>query len=380
MNVPFFDVQRLHGNVRADILAAFERVLDSGRYVQAGEVEAFEHEFAEAYGARHALAVNSGTAALHLALVAAGVKPGDEVITPSNTFIATAEAIAMAGARPVFAEIDPHTFNLDPADVAERITPRTTAIIAVHLYGRMAPMDALSEIARRHGLLLIEDACQAHGAMISGRRAGTIGDVGCLSFYPTKNLGAIGEGGMLLTADPVIAARVSALRDHGQVERYRHLELGYNYRLPELQAAALRVVLPMLPKWNAARIAAAARYDEGLADADVATPAAGLPGEHVYHLYVIRTRERDALRGFLETRGIATAIHYPVPIHLQPAFRNAGNGPGSLRRTERMVDEILSLPLHPAITTYEIDTVCHAVREFSVRTCGPEPILLRGAR
>lgn len=380
MNVPFFDVHRLHGDARAAILAAFERVLDSGRYVQGTEVEDFEREFAEASGARHAIAVANGTVALHVALVAAGVKPGDEVILPANTFIATAEAVAMAGARPVFTEIDGHTLNLDPVDVEARITPRTTAIIAVHLYGRIAPMAELEAVARRHALLLIEDACQAHGATLDGKSAGTIGDVGCLSFYPTKNLGAIGEGGMVLTADPVVAARIAALRDHGQIDRHHHLEVGYNYRMSELQAAALRVLLPMLPDWNARRIAAAAHYDASLAGTDVVPPAAGGPGEHVYHLYVVRSRERDALQRYLQTRGIGTAIHYPRPIHLQPAFRRASGGPGSLRRTERVVDEILSLPMHPGITAFEIETVCRAVQEFAGPAAGREPIPLRGVR
>lgn len=361
MSVPFVDIRRLHEDTRAQLLDAFARVVDSGGYVQGVEVEAFEREFAQSYGARHALAVNNGTAALHLALVAAGVKAGDEVITVANTFIATAEAITLAGATPVFADIDPGSFTIDPADVERRITPRTSAIIAVHLYGRMARMDALCAIARRHRLALIEDACQAHGATFEGRPAGTIGDVGCLSFYPTKNLGTVGEGGMVLTADPAIAARVASLRDHGQTTRYHHAEPGYNYRLPELQAAALRVFLPKLGEWNARRIATAGQYRRGLRGSSVRTPESGPPGSHVYHLYVVRSRERDRLKARLADASIGAAIHYPIPIHLQPAYGSESMGPGSLPHTEAAAAEILSLPMHPQITSEEIEAVCNAI-------------------
>ncbi|GAB4334432.1 MAG: DegT/DnrJ/EryC1/StrS family aminotransferase [Dehalococcoidia bacterium] len=364
MNVPFVDLQRLHGALRDDLLAAFARVLDSGGYVQGRETAAFEEEFAAALGVEHALTVNSGTAALHLALLACGVGPGHEVITVANTFIATAEAITMVGATPVFADIDPASLTIDPADVERRITTRTRAIIAVHLYGRTAHMAALSAIARRHGLRLIEDACQAHGATNHGRVAGTIGDAGVFSFYPTKNLGTVGEGGMLVTRDPVVARRAARLRDHGQEGRHHHVVPGFNYRISELQAAALRVFLPHLAAWNAARVDAARRYDARLAGSSIATPDPGPAGEHVYHLYVVRSPRRDALRIHLATRGVATAIHYPTPIHLQPAYAAAENRPGSLPHTEAAVREILSLPMHPGITPGEIDAVCEAVHEF----------------
>ncbi|MFN0146205.1 MAG: DegT/DnrJ/EryC1/StrS family aminotransferase [Dehalococcoidia bacterium] len=364
MKVPFVDMQRLHAESRDQLLEAFSRVIDSGAFVQGKETESLEAEFASQYGVRHALAINNGTAALHLALVAAGVGPGDEVITVSNTFIATVEAISQAGATPVFADIDAATMNIDPASAERHITPRTRAVIAVHLYGRLADMAALEGLCTRRGLKLIEDACQAHGAISGGQRAGTIGDAGCLSFYPTKNLGTVGEGGMLLTNDDAIAARVASLRNHGQTARHHHVEAGYNYRLPELQAAALRVFLPNLDRWNAARVKAAARYGERLSGARTVAAAPAPTGEHVYHLYVVRSAARERLQTYLGDRGIGTAIHYPTPIHLQPAYANEATPQGSLPRTEQAVREILSLPMHPSITSEEIDTVCDAILAF----------------
>lgn len=365
MSVPFVDMRRLHAGARQELMAAFERVLDSGAFVQGQEVEAFEREFATACGVEHALAVNSGTAALHLALQACGVGPGDEVITVANTFIATAEAISLVGATPVFADIEAGGFNLDPADFERKITPRTRAVIVVHLYGRLAAMDEILAIARAHGLKVIEDACQAHGAAAAGGRgAGRFGDAGCFSFYPTKNVGTIGEGGMVVTADDAIAARIASLRNHGQAERHRHMEPGYNYRMPELQAAALRVFAPHLESWNNRRIEAASWYAAGLAEAGAQLPAPGAPREHVYHLYVVRSRRRDELQRFLQGRGIGSAVHYPTPIHLQPAYASERHGPGSLPRTEAAVREILSLPMHPSITAEEVAAVCEAVRSF----------------
>ena len=364
MNVPFVDLGRLHEDLRPALLAAFERVLESSAYVQGREVEAFEEDFAARIGSSHAIAVSNGTAALHLALVACGVGRGDEVITVSNTFIATAEAITLSGATPVFADIAPDSFLIDPDDVERRITPRTRAIIAVHLYGEVADMARLGAIARRHNLKLIEDACQAHGAALDGRAAGTIGDAGCLSFYPTKNLGAIGEGGMVLTRNAATAARVRSLRDHGQERRHLHVEPGFNYRMAELQAAALRVCLPHLSSWNQQRLAAAALYREGLAGTSVVAPQPTADGRHVYHLFVVRTQERDALAAFLTSRGIGTAIHYPTPIHRQPAYAAFGPGARSLPETENAVAEILSLPMHPSITAAEVTAVCDAVHAF----------------
>ncbi|HWO94582.1 MAG TPA: DegT/DnrJ/EryC1/StrS family aminotransferase [Dehalococcoidia bacterium] len=364
MSVPFVDLGRLHREHRTALLAAFARVLDSGHFVQGQEVEAFEQQFAHACGAPYAVAVSNGTAALHLALLARGIRPGDEVITVANTFVATAEAIVQAGARPVFADIDPETMNIDPAEVERRITPRTTAIVAVHLYGRVAQMDALLDIARRYHLALIEDACQAHGASFNGRPAGTIGDAGCFSFYPTKNLGGIGEGGMILTADRHIALRAASLRDHGQSVRYHHAALGYNYRMSELQAAALSVLLPELYRWNARRSMAAERYAARLAGADLVLPSVEKRDNHVYHLYVVRSHQRNELRSHLAERGIQTAVHYPIPIHLQPAFADYSEGPDSLPHTEAATSKILSLPMHPTIAAEEVDAVCDAILDF----------------
>jgi len=361
MRVPFVDMGRLHAATREEMLAAFARVLDSGTFVQGPETEAFEREFAAACGVRHAIAVSNGTAALHLALVAAGIGAGDEVITVANTFIATAEAISMAGATPVFADIDYATMLMDPADVERKVTARTRAILPVHLYGRVCDMEALGHIARRYRLRLIEDACQAHGALDFGRRAGTFGDAGCFSFYPTKNLGTVGEGGMLVTDDDEIAARAASLRNHGQAERHVHTTPGFNYRMPELQAAALRVMLPHLAEWNERRIAVAAEYGPALRGLPLRLPDPGPRGSHVYHLYVVRTRERDALRRQLAEAGIGVAVHYPTPIHLQPAYAHLGYRKGSLPVTEHVAAEILSLPMHPFLTPAEVRAVAAAV-------------------
>jgi dTDP-4-amino-4,6-dideoxygalactose transaminase len=380
MSVPFVDMKRLHGALRGELMDAFARVVDSGGYVQGNEVARLEREFAGGYGARRALAVSNGTAALHLALRACDIGPGDEVVTVSNTFIATAEAISVCGATPVFADIDADGFNIDPKDIEHRITVRTKAIIAVHLYGRMAPMAALREVADRHGLRLIEDACQAHGAMMDGAKAGAIGDVGCLSFYPTKNLGTVGEGGMVLTQDPELSTRMAQLRDHGQAGRHHHVEPGFNYRMPELQAAALRTFLPYLSRWNAGRIRAARTYDRLLERSDVVRPHPGEPGSHVYHLYVVRSAEREALKLHLKARGVSTAVHYPTPVHLQPAYINSDGGPGSLPRTEEAVSEVLSLPMHPLLSESEVREVCGAIRSFRAPTRSPQPALTGVAR
>ncbi|MGD9935176.1 MAG: DegT/DnrJ/EryC1/StrS family aminotransferase [Dehalococcoidia bacterium] len=365
MTVPFVDMQRLHGPNREELLGAFARVVDSGGFVQGREVEAFEQEFAGIYGVRHALAVSNGTTALHLALLGAGVGPGDEVITVSNTFIATVEAISMVGATPVFADIDFRTMLIDPTDVERRITARTRAIIPVHLYGRVCDMDAVMGLARRYNLKVIEDTCQAHGATDFGQLAGTFGDAGCFSFYPTKNLGTVGEGGMVITNDDDLAARVSMLRNHGQQARHVHVEPGYNYRMSELQAAALRLFLPHLATWNEHRAQVAAWYAEALEGAGLSLPDAGPAGAHVFHLYVARSQQRDSLMRDLSSAGIGAAIHYPTPIHLQPAYAGDGEGPGSLPITEHACSEIVSLPMHPAMTRAEVDEVAAAVRAFN---------------
>lgn len=366
MKVPFVDMARLHEPLREELLASFARVLDSGAYVQGGEVSAFEAEFADSLGVGHALAVSNGTAALHLALQACGVGAGDEVITVANTFIATAEAISLCGATPVFVDIDATTMLMDPAKFEKAITPRTKAVIPVHLYGQVCDMERICEIAKARGIKVIEDACQAHSAVRHGRKAGTFGDAGCLSFYPTKNLGTVGEGGMVVTNDPAIAARVASLRNHGQAERHHHVEPGYNYRMPELQAAALRVLLPHLEAWNAGRVQAARWYMTGLAGLGLEAPSVPADGSHVFHLYVVRHPERQELMKHLGERGIGTAIHYPTPIHQQPAYADRCRGANLLPKTERAVSEIVSLPIHPSMTQEEVIAVCAAIRGFEV--------------
>lgn len=368
--IPFVDMARLHAPLRGQFLDAFARVLDSGGYVQGAEVKAFESEFAHATGATHALAVSNGTAALHLTLLAMGIGPGDEVITVANTFIATAEAISAVGATPVFADIESGGFNVDPADIEHRITARTKAIIVVHLYGELADMDAVIAIARRHGLRVIEDACQAHGAERNGRQAGTFADAGCFSFYPTKNLGAVGEGGMVVTADRALADTVARLRDHGQAAKHNHVEPAFNYRMSELQAAALRVALPHLATWNENRREAARAYMAALAGSGVVLPR-WEPSSHAYHLFVVRSRDREALKAHLADQGIASAVHYPVPIHLQPAYASLGLRAGDLPGTEAAVDQILSLPFHPHISPEEIARVAQAVRSFEHTSAAP---------
>jgi len=363
--IPFVDIQRLHGPLRAELLDAFERVLDSGAYVQGREVRTLETEFAAAMGVRHAVAVSNGTAALHLALLACGIGPGDEVITVANTFFATAEAIVAVGAKPVFVDIsaDGHLINCDAIERA--ITPRTRAILPVHLYGELADMERILAIARSHDLRVIEDACQAHGAQRANTAAGTFGDAGCFSFYPTKNLGTVGEGGMIVTNSDEVAQSAAMLRDHGQTNKHEHLASAFNFRTSELQAAALRVCLPHLEGWNHSRRVASEKYFDALGASGIGLPAKVEDGSHVYHLFVVRSARRAALSSFLAERGIATAIHYPKPIHLQPAFSEQGGAPVALPNTEAAANEILSLPFHPGIADWEIEAVADAIAAFS---------------
>ncbi|HVA93070.1 MAG TPA: DegT/DnrJ/EryC1/StrS family aminotransferase, partial [Chloroflexota bacterium] len=328
--------------------------------VQGPEVAAFEEEFASACGTRHAVAASTGTSALHLALLAVGVGPGDEVITVSHTFIATAEAISACGASSVFIDIDPRTYLMDPSLLEAAITPRTKAIIPVHLYGQMVDMDAILAVANRHGLPVLEDACQAHRATYKGRLAGSVGTAGCFSFYPSKNLGTVGEGGAVVTNDEALAARMRMLRDHGQSRRYYHDVVGYNYRMAAIQAAALRVKLPYLDGWNAARRAHAQRYTTLLAGLPVTTPATSPHGDPVYHLYVIRASDREGLRQHLTAQGVGTGIHYPVPIHLQQAYVVEARGV-ALPVTELVASEVLSLPMYAELTNHHIEAVAESI-------------------
>ena len=345
MTVPLVDLRAQYGSLREEVLAAVSGVLESGRFVLGPEVEAFEREFAAHCGAAEAVGTSSGTSALHVALLAAGVGPGDEVITVPFTFVATAAAIGYTGAKPVFVDIDPEAFTMDPALIEAAITPRTRAIVPVHLYGQPADLGPILQVARARGLRVIEDACQAHGAEYGCRRVGALGDAGCFSFYPGKNLGACGEGGAVVTNDPELARTMRSLRSWGEERRYHHQVKGFNYRLEELQAAILRVKLRHLEDWTEARRGHARRYDELLAEV-VATPREMPYARHVYHVYAIRTPERERVREALAAGGIQTGIHYPVPVHLQPAWAELGHRRGDFPVSERAADEVLSLPMY----------------------------------
>lgn len=364
MSVPLVDLVAQFHSLRDEVMAAIENVLSSGELFLGPQTRAFEAEYAGYCGTRSAIAVGNGTDALHLALRSAGIGPGDEVITVSHTFIATIEAIWLVGARPVLVDIDPASFNMDPTLVERAITPRTRAIIPVHLYGRMADMEPILNIARRHGVMVIEDASQAQGATDArGRRAGSIGDLGCFSFYYAKNLGAYGEAGAVTTSDPELDRRIRLLRSHGEEHRYEHAELGLNCRPDEIQAAVLRIKLARLDAWNERRRQHAGRYHELLSDLPICLPELRWDGSHVFHQYVIRSAKRDALRATLAEHGVSTGIHYPIPVHLQPACRGLGYGEGDLPHTEQAALQILSLPMYPELTEAQLQTVSNALTE-----------------
>ena len=361
MAVPFVDMQARIAPIRDELLEACARVIDSGVFVMGPETEALECEFAAYCGVGHAIAVANGTAALQLALMALGIGAGDEVITVANTFIATAEAITAVGATPVFVDIDPVTYVMDPAAFEDAITPRTRAVIPVHLYGLLADMAAIGAIARRHNLRVIEDACQAHGARRDGVMAGAWGDIGCFSLYPAKNLGTIGEGGLAVTNDAALAARMRSLRSHGELTRYHHTEPGWNLRLSELLSAAARIELRRLDGWNAGRHQVASWYREALTGLPLQLPAACEGEEHVFHLYVVQAEDRDDVRTALAARGIGTGVHYPVPLHLQPAYAALGVGPGDLPVTSAAAPRLLSLPMFPEMKHEQVAAVAEAL-------------------
>ncbi len=364
MFIPFVDLKKQYQTIRAEVLAGIGEALDGMQLFLGQNVQAFEAEFARYCGAEFAIGVGSGTEALHLSLRACEVGQGDEVITVSNTFFATVEAIALVGARPVFVDIDPETYNMAPSQIESKITSKTRAILPVHLYGHPADMGPVLELARAYNLKVIEDACQAHGAEYQGCRTGSLGDVGCFSFYFTKNLGAYGEAGMIVTSDPDIARKSKMLRDHGQDAKYRHHLLGVNGRLDEIQAVVLRVKLPHLDEWNERRRSLAQAYEAGL-PSSLVKPQEMPWAKHVYHLYVIRTPDRDQLRACLEAKGVATGMHYPIPIHLQEACRGYRGSDAFLPITEKVTGEILSLPMYPELTAEEVSYVCDCVREFT---------------
>src|SRR5580698_900219 len=365
--IPFLDLGAQYRELKPEIDAAVIRVLESGQFVGGQEVTALEEEFASYCGARHGVAVNSGTSALHLALLAAGIQAGDEVVTVPFTFYATVAAIGYVGATPVYVDIHPATFNIDPAKIEAAITQRTRAILLVHLYGQCADMDPILEIARRHNLIVIEDAAQAHGAEYRGRRAGSMGDIGCFSFYPTKNLGAAGEGGMLTTNNPEYARTAALLRSWGEEQRYRPTLKGFNYRLPAIQAAILRVKLQRLEAWIEARRARAAEYDAFLEHSGVTRPYAMTDSRHVYCLYTIRAADRDALQRGLEAAEIQTAVHYPLPIHLMPAYADARYKSGDFPVAEDCARTVLSLPLDPRMTTSQVEQVASIISKLAPR-------------
>ena len=363
--IPFVDLKAQYRSIKPEVTAAIAGVLESCEFTLGSEVAAFEKEFAAYCHAGHGVGVNSGTSALHLALLAAGVGPGDEVITVPFTFLATVSAIDYTGARPVFVDVDPRTLTMDPTALEAAITPRTRAVIPVHLYGRPADMDPLGAIARRHGIVVIEDAAQAHGAEYKGRRAGSLGEMACFSFYPGKNLGAYGEGGLVVTDSPEYTRTLRMLRDWGAEKKYEHVLKGYNYRMEGIQGAVLRVKLRHLDDWTEARRAAAARYDELLVDSGVETPPPAPDARHVYHIYAVRTASRQAWQDALKEQGIQTGVHYPVPVHLQPAFADLGYRAGQFPASERAAKEVLSLPMFPELTTAQCEAVCGAVRRLA---------------
>lgn len=358
MNVPFVDLKGQGKQLLPEYQAALASVVERAAYVMGPELRDFEAAFAEFCSTPHAVGVSSGTDALVLAYKAAGVGPGDEVILPANTFMATAEAVTHLGATPVPVDCLPDTANIDPAAVEAAITPRTKVVAPVHLFGQPADMDAIDALAGRHGLAVVEDACQAHGATHKGRPTGSLGTLAAFSFYPGKNLGALGDGGAVTTADAELAERVRVLRNHGEKTKSNHTEVGYCFRLDNLQAAFLQIKLKHLPEWNQARRAAARRYDGLLAGIAGVTPVVARPDvEAVYHLYVVQVDDRDAVRTKLDEAGVGTGIHYPVPIHLHAAYAHLGYKQGAFPVAERMAGRMLSLPMFPEITTGQIDYV-----------------------
>ncbi|MGD9048786.1 MAG: DegT/DnrJ/EryC1/StrS family aminotransferase [Anaerolineae bacterium] len=363
--IPLVDLRREYDRIRSEIDTAVARVLQRGWFILGEEGQAFETEWASYCEVAHAVGVGNGTDAIHLALRAAGIGPGDEVVVPALTAAFTALAVSMAGARPVFADVDPTTHTLDPAAFEAAITPSTAAVIPVHLYGCPADMEPIVRIARQHNLLVLEDAAQAHGARYGGRRVGGLGDVAAFSFYPTKNLGAYGDGGALVTEDPALAEKARMLRHGGQRRTYEHELPGVNSRLDEIQAAILRVKLQYLDAWSERRRSLAACYSAGLQDlAGLALPITPAGAEHVFHLYVVRTSLRDALRDYLAGTGVSTGVHYPKSVHLQEAFASLGYAEGSCPNAEAAASQVVSLPIFPQLSYHEVEQVARMIRIF----------------
>ncbi len=365
MNIPFLDLKIQFQQIEKEVMPMITEAMAGGMFIGGPQVAGFEEEFAAFCESPFCVGVNSGTDALRFALMALGVGAGHEVITVPNTFIATTEAISQTGALPVFVDVDEGTCNMDVNQIKDKVTDRTRAIIPVHLYGQPSDMDPILEIARKHGLTVVEDACQAHGATYKGRKAGSMGDVGCFSFYPGKNLGAFGEGGAAVTHDETIAKKMRMIRDHGQSEKYFHDMEGYNGRLDAIQAGVLRIKLKRLAAWNQSRMDNAAYYDELLAEIPGVSTVTQLKDvQSVYHLYVIFVEDRDSLQTYLGNKGIATGLHYPLPLHLQKAYAHMGYQKGDFPVTERIAGRLLSLPMFPELTREQIEYVVDAIKGF----------------
>jgi dTDP-4-amino-4,6-dideoxygalactose transaminase len=364
MKVPFLDLKAHHAPLTEEFDRAIREVIESSAFAGGPFVEKFEEEFASFCGASYAIGMGNGTDALWLALLALGIGEGDEVITVPNTFIATAEAITYCKARPVFVDVDPETFTMNPAELEKSLTTKTKAIIPVHLFGQPADMNPILEFARANGLFVIEDAAQAHGAEYKGRKAGTMGDAGCFSFYPGKNLGALGEAGAVVTNDPELRKQMQMLRDHGQSRKYYHSTMGWNCRMDGIQAAVLSIKLRHLDEANSLRRKHALEYNHALAGIDeVLTPVEAKYARHVYHVYAVRVQERDATLRYLHEKGVGCAVHYPVPIHLQEAGRNLGYAKGAFPIAENLAKEFVSLPMFPELTQEQIEYVGRCVSE-----------------
>ncbi|MBM2839895.1 MAG: glutamine--scyllo-inositol aminotransferase [Bacteroidetes bacterium] len=365
MHVPFVNLKTQYAALKHQMVPALESLMESSQFILGKAVTDFEHAFAEAHQMKECVGVGSGTDALHIVLWAYGVGPGDEVITAANTFIATAEAISLTGATPVFVDVDPVTYTMNPALLERAITGRTKAVIPVHLYGQAAPMDEIMRIADRHGIAVLEDACQAHLTTFSGTYVGHFGVAAAFSFYPGKNLGAYGEAGAVTTNDAALANKLRILRDHGQVKKYHHAMWGLNYRLDAIQATVLNIKMPYLRSWTEARRRHADMYNRMLSGVgDVVTPSERTGGTHVYHLYVIQTAHRDALQKHLQSNDIHTGLHYPVPLHLQEAYGSLGGKPGDFPVSEQLAVRGLSLPMFAELTNAQIEHVCAAIRDF----------------
>ncbi len=364
MNIPAFDLKRQYRNLSSELLPILEEVMAKGQFILGENVELLEKELADYCGTKYAVGVASGTDALLLSLEALGIGEGDEVITTPFTFFATSEVISLLKAKPVFVDIDSKTFNIDPDKIEDAITTKTKAVIPVHLFGQMAEMDDIKYLAEKYDLYIIEDACQAIGAGYKGRRAGSIGDTGCFSFFPTKNLGAFGDGGLITTNDEKLYEKIKLLRVHGSRKKYYHELIGHNSRLDEIQAAILRVKLKYLDNWIERRIEIAKIYSEGLKDLDVTVPEVKPYLRHVYHQYVIRTKLRDELQEYLSNKGIGTAIYYPLPLHLQECYKDLGYREGDLPEAEKASKEVLALPMWPELTNEEVNYIVESIREF----------------